>query len=72
MSKLITEQQKHEIELIGADHFNALVAYGADQYRDGLVKGAMITSIGVVTGIAISKLFEFINEHKIIKHEDES
>ena len=72
MSKLITEQQKREIEMLGVDHFDALVAYGADMYRDGLIKGAMITTIGVATGITISKVFKFIKERKITKHEKES
>lgn len=72
MRKLITEQQQCEIEMLAFDHYDALIAYGADMYRDGLIKGAMMASIGIATGITIAKMFEFIKEHKITNHKEES
>lgn len=38
---IITEIQKKEIEQLIPEHTEALVAYGADMYRRGLITGAV-------------------------------
>lgn len=51
--KLITEEQIIEIENMSKEHFDALVAYGADMYREGLCKGAVIGIAGFAIGIGV-------------------
>lgn len=63
MSRIITESQKCEIEELAIEHRDALIAYGADLYRDGLVKGAIIASAGIAIGYAISVLAKEIKKH---------
>lgn len=47
MRKVITGAQKQEIaELANAGHSDALIAYGADLYRDGLIQGAAYVVAG--------------------------
>ena len=72
MNKIITELQKQEIEELAINHNKALIAYGADMYRSGLIKGAIIGSIGAATGIAISKIYDVIQTKRSQKSEDES
>lgn len=40
MFNKITEEQIIEIENLPKESFDALVAYGSDMYREGLIKGA--------------------------------
>lgn len=57
MSKIINDDQKFEIEnLADKGHFEALVAYGADMYHDGIVKGEVIGILVSIAGIMIYKL----------------
>lgn len=61
MSKIITEVQKHEIEeLANNGHAEALIAYGADLYRQGIYKGAIIGIAGLTIGYAIYKIEKVI------------
>lgn len=53
MKKIITEEQEIEIGKLVADHGDALVAFGADMYRDGLIKGAIAGVSGMTIGLAI-------------------
>ena len=62
MTKLITEEQKHEIEKLAEDHSDALIAYGADLYRKGIYKGAIIVSIGVLIGAVVTSAVSAVKE----------
>ena len=54
MKKLITNSQKREIEGLAVEHLDALIAYGADLYRQGFIKGAITGAIGVTAGFVFS------------------
>lgn len=61
---LITESQKHEIEALTAEHFDALVAYGADMYNQGIIKGAGIALVTAgITVLGLGVVRE-VREHK--------
>lgn len=62
MTKLITEEQKHEIEKVAEDHSDALIAYGADLYRKGIYKGAIIVSVGVLIGAVVASAVSAVKE----------
>lgn len=66
--KLITEEQIIEIENMSKDHLDALIAYGADMYREGLCKGAFIGIAGFVIGagveIAIRSIVKKVKKNK--------
>lgn len=50
MKTLITEPQKEEIVKLAADHREALIAFGADNYAQGIKKGTkkgLILAFGV-------------------------
>ena len=51
---------------------DVLIAYGADMYRKGLLKGAIIASISMITGLAISEISKVIKELKSQKSDEES
>lgn len=53
MFNIITEEQTNEIENLATEHFDALVAFGADLYTDGIFKGAIMATAGIATGAAI-------------------
>lgn len=50
---VITERQKIELENLNKDQIEAVIAYGADLYRQGLIKGAITGAVGLGIGIAI-------------------
>lgn len=67
MKKLITDSQRREIEGLAVEHLDALVAYGADLYRKGFVKGAITGMIGITSGflfVAARNELKEINELK--------
>ena len=72
MSNLITELQKNEIEKLAVNHSDALIAYGADMYRKGMINGAIAASIGVLTAISVSTISKVIKNKKSQKSEGES
>ena len=72
MSNVITELQKNEIEKLDIHHYDALIAYGADMYRKGLINGAITVSIGVLTAISVSAISKVIKNKKSQKSEEES
>lgn len=72
MSNVITELQKNEIEKLYIRHSDALIAYGADMYRKGLINGAITASIGVLTAISVSAISKVIKNKKSQKSEEES
>ena len=57
---LITVAQKEEIGALAAEHADALIAYGADLYRKGMINGA----IAALTGVAIFGISKVIKEVK--------
>lgn len=68
---IIAESQKKEIEQLIPEHGDALVAYGADMYRQGIIAGAVILAIGMGCGF----LFEgakVIYKQRQSKNEEES
>lgn len=69
MSKIITEAQKREIESLAMEHWDALIAFGADMYRDGLIKGAIIGVGGAALGLTIPVIVKEIKKHKQTKDE---
>ena len=42
MKPVINESQKREIGALAVEHSDALIAMGADLYRQGLIKGASL------------------------------
>lgn len=56
MKTLITESQKREIGTLAVEHSDALIAMGADLYRQGLIKGAIIGGLSVTAGYVISAI----------------
>lgn len=49
----ITDEQKREIEMLADDgHDEALIAYGGDMYRQGMVIGAIIFGASMLLGAA--------------------
>ena len=71
MSKIITEEQMREIGSLSVDHWDALIAYGADMYRSGLVKGAIVGIIGSAAGVTMSILVRnFKKKNKVPSKEN--
>ena len=56
MKTVINESQKREIGALAMEHSDALIAMGADLYRQGLIKGAIIGGLGVATGFVVSMI----------------
>lgn len=67
MNSVITDEQKNIIENLAnkmsSDECNALINFGGQMYRDGLVKGASLTMIGIGAGLVIWSIIE----EKLIK-----
>lgn len=62
---IITKEQMCEIAELATEHWDALVAYGSDMYRNGLLKGGTIAIAGIITGnVILSVLENFIKKHK--------
>lgn len=70
---IITETQKKEIEQLIPDHGEALVAYGADMFRRGMVAGAVWLGVGVCCGfvvMGVQTIYEYRKSKK--NHKEES
>lgn len=65
---IITEIQKKEIEQLIPEHREALVAFGADMYRQGIVSGAVLLAAGVGCGIIVEGV-KTIYKHRKSKKE---
>ena len=67
MSSVITDELKNIIENLAnkmsSDECNALINFGGQMYRDGLIKGASLTMIGIGAGLVIWSIIE----EKLIK-----
>lgn len=65
---IISEKQMREIESLIPEHGEALVAFGADMYRQGIFKGALILGGGIfVAGIVINVAKEIHEKRKLKK-----
>lgn len=70
---IITENQKKEIERLIPEHGEALVAYGADMYRRGIITGAIWLAIGLGCGFIVEgtrKIYKYRKSKK--ENEEES
>lgn len=56
LKPLISEKQKKEIEALAVEHSDALIAMGADLYRQGLIRGAIFGGFGVAVGVVLSQV----------------
>ena len=68
---IITEIQKKEIEQLIPEHGEALLAYGADMYRRGIIAGAVTLAIGVGC-VFLSEGVRIIYKHRKSKKEEET
>lgn len=68
MKELITNSQKREIEELAVEHHAALIAMGADLYRQGYnkgyTKGAIAGMVGVTVGFVILKVKRELKKSK--------
>lgn len=63
--EIITEEQKRIIRCLAEDHSDALIAFGADMYRKGIYKGAIVATVGFFAGAAVQVCYEeFMSRHK--------
>ena len=62
MSSVITDEQKNVISnlanKVSSDERNALIRFGGQMYRDGLIKGAALATIGIGIGLVIGSIIE--------------
>ena len=62
MSSVITDEQKNIIEnlanKVSSDERNALISFGGQMYRDGLIKGAALATIGIGVGLVVWSIIE--------------
>ena len=58
---MITERQKIELSNFNKKQCEAVIAFGADLYRQGLVKGTIIGIVGFGIGMIIPSI---VNEIK--------
>ena len=62
MSSVITDEQKNIIanlaNEVSSDECNALIRFGGQMYRDGLIKGAALATIGIGAGLVVWSIIE--------------
>ena len=56
MKEHMTLSMKEELGELAKDHFDTLVAFGADMHREGIIKGAVVG----VAAFAIGELMTFV------------
>lgn len=71
MFNKITEEQIIEIENLPKESFDALAAYGADMYRQGIFKGAACTVCGCLVMDLVLVGFKYVKQ-KIKCNREES
>lgn len=57
--ELMTPDAIKEIESLIPDHEKALMLFGAQMYRDGIVKGVIVAGIGMTLGVIIGVTKDF-------------
>ena len=70
--KLMTPEAIKEIESLIPDHEEALMRWGAQMYREGIVKGAILVGTGLILGSISGAVKEFYFDTKNRKSEEES
>lgn len=72
MFNVITDAQKLEIEQLAENHHDALVGFGGDMYRRGIIAG----TVSAVAGFAVIKTIELgvkaIKRHRQTNKQEES
>lgn len=68
---IITETQKKEIEQLIPEHGGALVAYGADMCRRGIIIGAVGLAIGIGCGFLVEGAQIIYKQQKSKKESEE-
>lgn len=62
MNSVITDEQKNIIanlaNKVSSDECNALISFGGQMYRDGLIKGSALTMIGIGVGLVVWAIIE--------------
>lgn len=64
MKTTMTIEKQRELAELGAEHFDALVAYGSYMYKTGLTKGAIYALTGAAIGAAVSAAISIVVEIK--------
>lgn len=67
MRQLITQEQIKELEELAVDHQPALVAFGADAYRDGYKRGVLHGAVAFGVGVAIAGA---VNIYKSVRRDE--
>lgn len=65
----ITKDHMAELEALIPDHKEALINYGADMYRSGIIKGAVVFGLGVGVAVATDLIVKTIKSFKKEKTE---
>lgn len=66
MSKIITTEQQKEIVKLSAEHWDALIAFGADMYRSGMIRGAICGIVGSAMGVVVGMVITEVQKKKKI------
>ena len=69
---LMTPETIKEIESLIPDHGEALIRWGAQLHRDGIVKGGVGAVIGMVIGLIAVSIFDARKKIDNDKDEEES
>lgn len=69
--KLMTPEAIKEIESLIPDHEEALMRWGAQMYREGIVKGAILVGTGMILGTIAGAVKELYFDTKNRKSEEE-
>ena len=69
MKSIITNEQEAIITKLAGDihskECSALVNFGAQMYRDGIIKGTIVTMIGVGVGMTVSYIIKRNSEKRL-------
>ena len=58
MIKIMTDEQKREIEEVAVNHHDCIVAFGAELYADGMIRGAVTCGVGLLAIYAVTRMFK--------------
>ena len=65
MKKHMTLSMKEELGELAKDHFDTLVAFGADMHCEGIIKGAVVGVAAFVIGeLTVSVVSEVLKKRK--------
>ena len=61
--ELMSSNDIKEIESLMPNHGKALVNFGAEMYKEGVIKGSIITSVGICFGVmVVSPIMDVMTE----------